>query len=88
MTMRHAGAGWVVACAAVMVVGAAVAGEKCKGGGRTATHVPVRMVAHAAVDSKDILADRQEEWDAFTRLMTISCVLIAVVLALMAIFLT
>ncbi len=40
-----------------------------------------------AVDSKDILAERQEEWSAFIRFTTISCVAIAVVLALMAIFL-
>lgn len=40
-----------------------------------------------AVDSKDILADRQQEWNAFTRFTTIACVVIATILALMAIFL-
>lgn len=40
-----------------------------------------------AVDSKDILADRQQEWHAFTRFTTISCVAIAIILAAMAIFL-
>ncbi len=55
MTMRHAGARWVAVCAIAVAGGATVAGEKCKGGGRTATHVPVRTVAHAAVETKDIV---------------------------------
>jgi hypothetical protein len=40
-----------------------------------------------AVDSKDILNDRQQEWDAFTRFITISSVAIAAVLILMWLFL-
>lgn len=40
-----------------------------------------------AVESKDILADRQQEWEAFTRFTTISCAVIATILVLMAIFL-
>jgi uncharacterized surface protein with fasciclin (FAS1) repeats len=45
----------VAVCAIAVAGGATVAGEKCKGGGRTATHVPVRTVAHAAVETKDIV---------------------------------
>ena len=41
----------------------------------------------SAVDSKDILADRQRGWEAFTRFATWSIGSIAVVLILMAIFL-
>ncbi len=40
-----------------------------------------------AVDSKDILAEREQEWNSFTRFVTVSCVAIAIVLILMAIFL-
>mgnify|MGYP002777223454 FL=1 len=41
----------------------------------------------AAVDSKDILAERQEEWTRFTQFVTGAAVLTAVILVLMAIFL-
>ena len=41
----------------------------------------------SAVDSKDLLAERQRGWESFTRFATWSIGLIAVVLILMAIFL-
>lgn len=41
-----------------------------------------------AVDSKDILAERQEEWHRFTQFTTVAVALTVVILALMAIFLT
>lgn len=40
-----------------------------------------------AVDSKDLLAERQEEWNRFTWFVTASVIVTAVVLILMAIFL-
>jgi uncharacterized surface protein with fasciclin (FAS1) repeats len=55
MTTRLVGVWSVAALAALVAWSAAVAGEKCKGGGRTAAHVPVRTVAHAAVETKDIV---------------------------------
>jgi hypothetical protein len=40
-----------------------------------------------AVDSKDILAERQEEWTRFTQFVTWATGATVIVLALMAIFL-
>ena len=41
-----------------------------------------------AVDSKDILAERQTEWHRFTQFVTAGVVVTVFVLAMMAIFLT
>jgi hypothetical protein len=46
-----------------------------------------RSSEFAAVTANDILADRQNEWQRFTRFVTWAVVIVAAVLILLAIFL-